>query len=316
MRVILIVIIALTLAGCGDSDGVPVVGTLERDRITLTAEQTEPITAINVHEGQAVAAGDRLLSLDAERTEAALDQAQARRDQAQARLDELLRGPRDESIREARARLAAAESAVATRTRELERARQLNERGLLSDSERDAALSRRDDAIGQRDAARAALEAMLEGTTVEALDQARAALAEAQAGVRQQRRNLRGLTLTSPRGAVVESLPFEIGETPSRGQAVVTLRATDQPPYANVYIPAALRHQTQPGDSLTVQIEGHGTFTGTVRYLASEAAFTPYYALTEQETGRLSYRAEIDLPEAGDLPSGIPVRALLKTTDE
>ena len=41
---------------------------------------------------------------------------------------------------------------------------------------------------------------------------------------------------------------------------------------------------------------------------ASDAAFTPYYALTERDRGRLSYEAKVDL--TGDrerLPDGIPV---------
>ena len=34
-----------------------------------------------------------------------------------------------------------------------------------------------------------------------------------------------------------------------------------------------------------------------VRYVSSEAAFTPYYALNERERGRLTYLAEIVLTE-------------------
>ena len=50
-------------------------------------------------------------------------------------------------------------------------------------------------------------------------------------------------------------------------------------------------------------------FEGRVRTVSAEAAFTPYFALTERDRGRLSYLAEIVLsePEAEQLPTGLPV---------
>jgi len=46
-----------------------------------------------------------------------------------------------------------------------------------------------------------------------------------------------------------------------------------------------------------------------VRTLAHDAAFTPYYALTQHDRGRLSYLAEVDLEGANldALPTGVPV---------
>ena len=47
---------------------------------------------------------------------------------------------------------------------------------------------------------------------------------------------------------------------------------------------------------------------GRVRWVASEAAFTPYYALTERDRGRLSFLAKVDISEEHDrLPEGVPV---------
>jgi HlyD family secretion protein len=46
-----------------------------------------------------------------------------------------------------------------------------------------------------------------------------------------------------------------------------------------------------------------------VRYISAQAAFTPYFALTQKDRSHLSYLAEITLagPAAADLPAGIPV---------
>ena len=53
-----------------------------------------------------------------------------------------------------------------------------------------------------------------------------------------------------------------------------------------------------------------GSLRGTVRYVSAEAAYTPYYALTQKDRSRLSYLAEItvDDPRGAELPVGMPVQ--------
>jgi HlyD family secretion protein len=55
---------------------------------------------------------------------------------------------------------------------------------------------------------------------------------------------------------------------------------------------------------------------GTVRFVAGEASFTPYYALTQRDRGRLSYVAEVDLTDAAAqaLPVGVPLEVLLDSS--
>ena len=63
-----------------------------------------------------------------------------------------------------------------------------------------------------------------------------------------------------------------------------------------------------------MHIDGvEGEFAGRVRTVSHEAAFTPYYALTERDRGRLSYLAKIDLEgeAARELPTGLPLEAEL-----
>ena len=62
-----------------------------------------------------------------------------------------------------------------------------------------------------------------------------------------------------------------------------------------------------PGNSL---FDGQpSTYPGTVRWISTDASFTPYFALTEHDRSRLSYVAEVDIPAAGELPVGIPLVA-------
>ena len=78
---------ALLLAACSDQDENLMVGTLERDRIELSAESNEPIARIMVSDGETVQAGQPVLEQDDARQRARLAQTQAQRDQATARLD-------------------------------------------------------------------------------------------------------------------------------------------------------------------------------------------------------------------------------------
>ena len=56
------------------------------------------------------------------------------------------------------------------------------------------------------------------------------------------------------------------------------------------------------------------TLDGRVRWIASEAAFTPYFALTERDRGRLAYEAKINIETSGArLPDGVPVEVELDT---
>ena len=80
-------------------------------------------------------------------------------------------------------------------------------------------------------------------------------------------------------------------------------------PYARVYVPEALRVHVTAGNDVLVLVDGlDNPLSGRVRWVASEPAFTPYYALTERDRGRLSYVAKIDISIDRDrLPDGVPV---------
>lgn len=305
-----VALLCLALAGCGsDPADLPSVGTLERDRIELVAESDEPIVAISVDEGDVVADGQELLRLDDSRQVALRSALEAKRDELQARLAEAERGPRAERIREARAKLAGAESAARNAVSEHERARSLEQRSFESRARMDLLRARRDEAFARRDEARAALEAMERGSTSEELDQARAMLAAAEAQVTEITVRLSRLTVRAPRTGRVDELPFELGERPPAGAVVAVLLAAEKP-YARVYVPEPVRVRIASGSRAHVRIAGlEGELDGTVRRISHEAAFTPYYALTQYDRGRLSYLAEveIDVATTANLPTGVPL---------
>jgi HlyD family secretion protein len=298
------------LTGCDGSGDTPVaLGTLERDRLELIAEASEPILKMHVREGDRVTPGQVLAELDSTSTDARVASAHAQVSAAQNRLRELTQGPRQEEILEARAGLEGAQSAFDSAQREYERIAAIVKRQLLSQSALDQQRAARDRAEAERNQARAQLTLLLKGTRIEELDQARDAVRQAEGELRQAVVVQQRLRITAPRSGVVEALPYKLGERPPTGAPVVVMLA-DGDTYARVYVPALIRSSIGPGTTAEVTVEGQkGTFPGRVRYVAAEAAFTPYYALTQEDRGRLSYLAEVTLTEAraSQLPAGLPV---------
>ena len=74
---LLIALLALALCACQSSDENVLLGTLERERVSVAAEAAEAIIRIDVSEGDTVSAGQSLLALDARRSDARLAQAEA-----------------------------------------------------------------------------------------------------------------------------------------------------------------------------------------------------------------------------------------------
>ena len=309
-----VILVALTLSACsrGDQDNI-IVGTLERDRLELVAEANEPIVEVTVREGDQVAAGAPLLKLSDEAIQARVSQASAQVNVAERRLAELVKGPRSQEITEARAAVDSAVSAEQTAHSEFKRADDLIKRGLVSQSELDLARTRRDSSIAQRKQANARLNLLLEGTRREELEQAEAELKRAQAALAEIRTSATRYSVVAPRAGVIEALPFKLGERPPTGSPVIVMLASDTP-YARVYVPEVRRAQFAAGTQVRVNVDGvDRAFTGVARFVSAQAQFTPYYALTQDDRSRLSYLAEIDLPEAdaAALPAGIPVQVAL-----
>jgi HlyD family secretion protein len=308
-----LVLIALSLLACSDDAArTRVVGELASDRIELTAEFAEPIVEIAVAEGAAVSEGQLLLRQDSTRGEARLAQAEAALAQSQARLDELIRGPRREKIAAARANLDGAAKEQRFRQSEYTRTLEVYERKLASPEALDRAKSALDSATSNLALQKALLEELLSGTTAEELEQAEQAVQQGRAGVDAARVDLRRLEIRAPVAGIMDSRPFELGERPGVGQAVAIVLAAKQP-HARVYIPEEMRVRVRAGSAATIHVDGLAEpLQGRIRWIASEAAFTPYFALTERDRKRLTYMAKIDIiDELERLPDGIPVEVEL-----
>lgn len=310
LRIVAMVSIVL-LAACSEPTLETMVGTLERDRVELKVESNEPITAIYVADGQSVDAGALVLEQHNGRAQSRLAQQSAIRNQAAARLAELQRGPRKEAIRESQARLQASSVITANALADLERARDIFERGLSNQAELDNRQALWESSRAREQADREALASLLSGTTVEELQQAQAALDAAEAGVALARTDLERLQVRAPSDGQIDKVLFETGERPLPGSTVAVL-LDQQRTYARIYVPEHLRAQVTAGTVLDIRLDGvEQVRGGKVSWVSSDAMFTPYFALTEHDRSRLAFLAEVEIENGDEFPSGLPLAAWL-----
>jgi HlyD family secretion protein len=304
---------SFALAACGAKSASSIVGTLERHRIEVAANTSEQILSIAVREGDRVQPGQLLAELDSGTQLAGRNALASDLLRAQERLRELQNGARPEELTAAQARLQAAQAAQLQAGKEFERLRELAGNGLVATSQLDVQQRLRDSASADARAAQAQLQLLQRGTRREQLDQARAAVKSAAAQLSLQEIQRSRLRLLAPIAGSVESIPYRQGERPPPNAPVVVLLESGTP-YARVYIPEPLRAKVQPGMKVRVRIDGvNEILQGTVRFVAGEASFTPYYALTQRDRSRLSFAAEIDVTDAAaqTLPVGMPLEVLL-----
>ncbi len=221
----------------------------------------------------------------------------------------LTNGERPEDIAAAQARVARAEAQLVEAQKNYQRKAELVRKKLISQSEKDTALAARDSARAELDSSQEEFSKLTAGSRPEDIEQAKAALMAAKADVALQEQKLAELTITATRDGLLDNLPFNLGERVPVNGVVAVIQAS-RVPYARVYVPANYRVDFVPGKTVNVHVDGvEQPYSGTVRWVATEPSFTPYFALTEEERSRLMYLAEVDLQDsAQSLPSGIPAQ--------
>ena len=311
MSKIRIIACLILLAGCSSASHEPLLGTLEWDRISVPAESSERIVRWFVKEGDTVKAGQLILEMDKQRIQAKLANAQALLEQAKAQLAELSHGTRIEDLDAARAEVSSAQAVQVDARHYYARQAELARKQYVSQSALDSAKANRDKADAAVASAQAHLQALIAGPRSEQILQAEAAVKASQANVQLLQISLQKMLVHAPRDGLVDAMPFKPGDQPPAGAGVVSLLVGDAP-YARVFVPASTRERVKVGQNYIVYLQDNErAWKAHVRSVSSDAAFTPYYALTGDDASRLVYRAELlfDEPDARNLPAGVSLQA-------
>ncbi|GIU24944.1 membrane protein [Shewanella schlegeliana] len=308
MRILMISLL-LILTACDSGSKHVALGSLERQRIALTATTNEVVVALPVAQGSMVTKGTVLVQLDDTQQRAHVAKALADVAQATANYQKLLKGAREEEIASARAMVTGAQARLQESEANYRRIASMAKDNLASKADLDRALAGRDADAASLDSAQENLLELVSGPREEDIRFALANLQASEAVLLGEQKKLDDLTIRATRDGILDNLPWNLGERVTQGSPLAVVLA-GKAPFARVYVPEPYRVKISIGDQLLVHVDGiDDPIEGKVRWIANEPAFTPYYALNQEERSRLMYLAEVQLPESSaSLPSGVPAQ--------
>jgi HlyD family secretion protein len=307
-----IFLVFVLLTACDNSPQNIALGTLERNRIAHTATVNEVVVALPVLQGSLVKKGTLLVKLDDTLQQAQVSKAEAEVDQAEANLEKLRSGARVEEVAAARDKVAGEKAVLVESEANYKRSLNLIKRKGISEATLDKALASRDANRASLQSAQEQLHELTSGTREEDLRAAEAHLDAVNAVLVSEKKQLDDLSIIATRDGILDNLPWNLGERVTAGSPLAIVLA-GKAPFARIYVPEPYRVKLKVGDKLIVHVDGlEKPIMGNLRWIATEPAFTPYYALNQEERSRLMYLAEVQLPDSeAYLPNGVPAQVEL-----
>ena len=202
------------IAAVDIKDSSEYVGTLEaEERVSLRPEANGRVTQIFISSGDRVQAGDQVLQLSSERSQAELSAALANINAARAARDNT-----QAQLRSAEAERIRAIAEVNLQDEEIERAKYLVVRGAQSQQELDIIIRDRDSAIANLNAAEEQIQAARAS-----IAQANATLAQAEADSAAIREDLLDKTVVAPISGIVGDIPVKLGDYVTEANVLTTI---------------------------------------------------------------------------------------------
>ncbi|MBI3568833.1 MAG: HlyD family efflux transporter periplasmic adaptor subunit [Gemmatimonadetes bacterium] len=304
----------LLLRPRASGDGLGASGTVEATEASLGFQLAGRIAAIRAREGDRVKAGDTLAVLDRTELDARHTQAEAQLAAARALLSEMERGPRPEELAQAHEGDSTAAARHADAQRDLDRTQQLLRGGAVSQEAADKARLALDVARSQREQAAQQLQLVKQGPRAERVAAQRAAVAQAEAMVRQATAQLANAVVVAPFDGVVTTRHREPGEIVAPGAPVLTL-ANLGDRWVRIYIAENRLGAIRMGEPATITTDTYAdrSYAGEVAFIASEAEFTPRNVQTTDERVKLVYAVKVRITNdtANVLKPGMPADVAL-----
>jgi HlyD family secretion protein len=311
-------LLCLAAVGCSgrrDPSLIVASGHVEATRVRVSTKVAGRLESLTMAEGDQVASGQTLGTIDAVDLRLALQQAVAQRDQALAELRMHLAGARREDVAEQEAQVASAEADLANATRDLDRMQALLDNGSGTPKARDDAQARRDMTAARLKATREALARLNAGSRIEEKDAARARVAAAEAHIAQLEQQIKDAVIVSPLAGVVTAKIAEAGELLQSGAPLSEVTNLSDA-WLNVYLPEADLGRIRIGQEAEVTTDSGQKRRGKVSFVASQAEFTPKNVQTRDERVKLVYKVKITLDNAdGVFKPGMPAEAGLQAME-
>ncbi len=273
-------------------------GNVDIREVQLAFRQPGRVTQVLFDEGDFVAAGTRVATLDAQPYQEALAAARASVQVAQAELAKMQHGLRPQEITQARETLRQAQALAHRAERDYARARKLLPSKASSQQDVDSTRAARDQAVAGVKAAKAALSQAEEGFRKEDIAAAEAQLAAALAARDQAATALADTELFTPSDGTVIARIREPGSMVASQNAIYSL-SLDHPVYVRAYISETVLGRIAPGTPVRVRSDSSKkTYHGQIGFISPRAEFTPKTVETTELRTDLVYRLRIVVSDA------------------
>lgn len=271
------------------------------------------VEAMDVEEGDKVAAGQRIATLDKQPFLDNLALQTANVAQQKANLAKLLAGSRPEEIDQARATVASRKAALENARAVYERLQQLTQRDYASKQDFDNAASALRQAEADLNSAEAALKLAVEGPRKEDIAAARAALEAAEAQKQIAETSLSDVQLHSPDDGIILTRAVEPGAIVASGMTVYAL-SLQHPVWVRAYVGEPELGLIHPGAQVKLYTDTKPgePYEGQVGFVSPVAEFTPKSVETPELRADLVYRFRINVTNPDEaLRQGMPVTVRL-----
>jgi HlyD family secretion protein len=311
-----ILLLFLTL-GCGNNNqpgSIEASGTIESKNVIISSKTSGEILRFNFAEGNKVNAGDTILIIDHEQLDLQLLQAIAVKDAAEAQFKLMQNGARQEDISQAEQNLNQAKINHETAERDKIRMQNLYDSRSITQKQFEDAVSRYELMTAQYKAAQENYSKVKKIFRSEEIDQARANLNKAIAGVELLKKNIRDSYVASPIGGFIVQTFVEAGETVSPMSSLFKVSDLDIIEL-KIYVSEEELGYVKLGQKAEISVDSFKDkiFEGEVTYISPEAEFTPKNIQTKDERTKLVFAVKILIPNTDyDLKSGMPADAVIK----
>jgi len=295
------------------NEGAEVPGYTEADLVLVGSEQGGRIATLAVKEGDKVAEGTPIFTLESSEQEASVAAAKARLEEAKSRLaDAKAQLQRPDEINVLEAALAQAQAMLQQSTTNLDRIRTLFDKGWVSKAQLDDAVAQHDRNEGAvKEAERRITAARLPGRS-DMIEAAAASAEAARHALIEAEKNLAKRQVYAPAGGTIEEVYFRPGEVVNAGQGVVALL-----PPGNLKVRFFVAEPVRAGLHVdqTIKITCDGCLpdlSAKISFIAREAEFTPPVIFSREQRQKLVFLVEAR-PDAAasELTAGQPVTVTL-----
>lgn len=291
-------------------------GNIDVRQVSLSFKTAGRLTTMAVEEGDAVAAGQIIATLDKSYFEDDVRQVRARVETQKAIVAKLENGSRPEEIAQARANVQLRSAALENARLTFARQDELAGRGVTAHQIHDNARAALREAEAQLNSAEQTLRLAEIGPRQEDIAAARAELEAAAAALTEAERRLTDAELLAPKAGTVLTRVREPGSIVAAGETVYALSVAS-PVWARTYVAEPDLGRIRAGMRAEVRTDSGQAYRGQIGFVSPVAEFTPKSVETRELRTSLVYRVRIivENPDAG-LKQGMPVTVLLRLGGE